>query len=76
VIRQIAVAMLLIAGHALADDQRVQDQHELDAVLDRMIRDFRLQLQLDKQREQVNRLRGNVERDPWMREMDGSRSGG
>jgi hypothetical protein len=75
VIRQIAVAMLLIAGHALADD-RIQDQHELDAVLDRMIRDFRLQLQLDKQREQVNRLRGNVERDPWMREMDGSRSGG
>ena len=74
-IRQIAVAMLLIAGHALADD-RVQDQRELDVVLDRMIRDFRLQLQLDKQREQVNRLRGNVERDPWMREMDGSRSGG
>jgi hypothetical protein len=69
VIRQIAVAMLLIAGHALADD-RVQDQRELDVVLDRMIRDFRLQLQLDKQREQVNRLRGNVERDRWMREMD------
>jgi hypothetical protein len=49
--------------------RRLQDQREIDAV-DRMNRDFYLQRQIDEQREQTNRLRDDMERDRWMREMN------
>lgn len=63
--RVIALATFVATGSALAggldpdslesgdQPQRAQDQREIDAVLERMNRDFALQLQLERQREDV-----------------------
>ena len=69
--RVIALAAFVATGAALAGGldpdnleardqrQRAQDQREIDAALERMTREFALQLQLERQREDMKQQNDN-----------------
>ena len=70
--RVIALATFVTTGSALAGGldpaslesgdqrQRAQDEREIDAALERMIRDFAFQLQLERQREDMKQQNDNT----------------